>query len=63
LASFLYKALNQPLTGPRSAEPRASGKGPASVNDRLQKLAELRAKNLITEDEYQARRQEILAEI
>ena len=43
--------------------PKARGKAEPTVDDRLQKLSDLLGKNLISQAEFEAKRQQILSEI
>ena len=56
-------ALHKMLNPPPAAPPRIPATSGPTVDDRLQKLADLFAKKLITQAEYDARRQQILGEI
>jgi hypothetical protein len=58
-------AVEPTAPAPSAAQPAAAPAAPAaaSVEERLRTLQDLREKGLITQEEYDARRQEILQEI
>ena len=61
-AAFLASALRQ-RTQPPAAPPATPSVRPKPAEERLQELQGLRDKGLITQTEYDARRQEILGSI
>jgi hypothetical protein len=63
LIGFICHLAARADAAPTPAKATASSGGDASVQVRLQKLAELKAQGLITDEEYNAKRTEILWEL
>lgn len=47
----------------RSVDPHQAGDAPLSIEERLERLVALREKNLISDEEYERKRAEIIAEL
>ena len=56
---IFHKMLHPSPTAP----PKSAGEGKPTVDDRLQKLNDLFGKNLISQAEFEAKRQQIISEI
>ena len=63
LIGFICHLASRANTAPTEAKATASSGGGVSVQIRLQKLGELKAQGLITDEEYSAKRTEILWEL